>query len=96
MYRYCFLKREVDDMDKSGVRDAFVAAGLSRLLKDIDYISKDSIRLYTTLAGEYDISIGASRIGGVPDVPPGFRLPERKEIPQSFIAQITNKMHLSE
>jgi uncharacterized protein YwqG len=82
------LKREEDIMDKAGVRAAFVAAGLSRLLKDIDFLAKDSIRLYAKPAGEYDISIGASRIGGVPDVPPGFRWPERKEVPQSFIAQI--------
>jgi uncharacterized protein YwqG len=75
-------------MDKAGVRAAFVAAGLSRLLKDIDYISKDSIRLFTTPAGEYDISIGASRVGGVPDVPPGFTWPDWKGVPQSFIAQV--------
>jgi len=75
-------------MDKAGVRAAFVAAGLSRLLKDIDYISKDSIRLFSTPAGEYDISIGESRIGGVPDVPPGFTWPDWKGVPQSFIAQL--------
>jgi uncharacterized protein YwqG len=75
-------------MDKAGVRAAFVVAGLSRLLKDIDFLSKDSIRLFTTPAGEYDISIGQSRIGGVPDVPPDFKWPERNEVPQSFIAQI--------
>ena len=59
--------------DKAGVRAAFVAAGLSRLLKDIDFLAKDSIRLYAKPAGEYDISIGVSRIGGVPDVPPDFK-----------------------
>ncbi|HEY6287186.1 MAG TPA: YwqG family protein [Ktedonobacteraceae bacterium] len=75
-------------MDKAGVRAAFVAAGLSRLLKDIDFLAKDSIRLYAKPAGEYDISIGASRIGGVPDVPPDFKWPERNEVPQSFIAQL--------
>jgi len=75
-------------MDKAGVQAAFVAAGLSRLLKDIDYISKDSIRLFTTPAGEYDISIGASRVGGVPDVPPDFTWPDWKGVPQSFIAQV--------
>lgn len=75
-------------MDQAGVRAAFVAAGLSRLLKDLDYLTKPSIRLYTTPAGEYDISIGASRIGGVPDVPPGFTWPDLKGMPQSFVAQI--------
>ena len=75
-------------MDKAGVRAAFVTAGLSRLLKDIDFLAKDSIRLYAKLAGEYDISMGASRIGGIPDVPPEFKWPERNEVPQSFIAQL--------
>jgi uncharacterized protein YwqG len=75
-------------MDKAGVQAAFEAAGLSRLLKDIDFLAKNSIRLYTKLAGEYDISIGASRIGGIPDVPPDFKWPERHEVPQSFIAQL--------
>ena len=75
-------------MDIAGVRAAFVAAGLSRLLKDIDYVAKDAIRLYTKPAGEYDLSIGASRIGGVPDVPPDFKWPERNGVPQAFIAQL--------
>jgi uncharacterized protein YwqG len=75
-------------MDKAGVQAAFVAAGLSRLLKDIDFLTKDSIRLHTKLAREYDVSIGASRIGGVPDVPPDFKWPERSATPQSFVAQI--------
>jgi uncharacterized protein YwqG len=75
-------------MDKDDVRAAFVAAGLSRLVKDIDFLTKPSIRLYSTPAGDYDISTGASRVGGIPDVPPAFRWSERKEIPQSFIAQI--------
>ena len=75
-------------MDIAGVRAAFVAAGLSRLLKDIDYVAKDAIRLHTKPAGEYDLSIGASRIGGVPDGPPDFKWPERNGVPQSFIAQL--------
>ena len=75
-------------MDKVGVQAAFVAAGLSHLLKDVDFLTKDSIRLHTKLAGEYDLSLGASRIGGVPDVPPDFKWPERNSVPQSFVAQI--------
>ncbi len=75
-------------MDKAGVQAAFVAAGLSRLLKDFDFLAKDSIRLYTKLAGGNDLSIGSSRIGGVPDVPPDFKWPVRNEVSQSFIAQL--------
>src|SRR5437763_17178634 len=75
-------------MNKAGVQAALVAAGLSRLPKDLDFLARDSIRLHTKLAGENDVSIGASRVGGVPDVPPDFKWPERKEVPQSFIAQL--------
>ncbi len=75
-------------MDIAGVRAAFEAAGLAWVLKDIDFLAKDSIRLHTKLAGEYDLSIGASRIGGVPDVPSDFKWPERNGAPQSFIAQL--------
>ena len=75
-------------MDKAGVEAAFVAAGLSRLLKDIDFIAKTSIRLSTTPADEFNLSIGASRIGGIPDLPPEIPWSEWKGSPQSFIAQI--------
>jgi len=79
---------EMDSMDKAGVEAAFVAAELSRLTKDIDFLSRPSTRLYTTPADETTIHVGASKIGGVPDLPPGFTWPEWKELPQSFIAQI--------
>ncbi len=75
-------------MDKAGVRAAFAAGGLSRVLKDIDFLAKDSIRLQTKIAGEHDLSIGASRIGGVPDMPPDFKWPLRNGVPMSFIAQV--------
>jgi uncharacterized protein YwqG len=79
---------EVNHLDTDGVKAAFVAAGLTRLLKDLDYVTKLSIRLFTTPVGENDISIGASRIGGVPDVPPDFTWPDLKGALQSFVAQI--------
>ena len=75
-------------MDKTGVQAAFVAAGLSRLLKDIDLVTRASIRLYTTPVTESTLSVGTSKLGGVPDLPPEVSWPERKDLPQSFIAQI--------
>lgn len=75
-------------MDKTGVQAAFVAAGLSRLLKDIDLVTCASIRLYTTPVNESTLSVGTSKLGGVPDLPPEVNWPERKDLPQSFIAQI--------
>jgi uncharacterized protein YwqG len=75
-------------MDKAGVRAAFVAAGLSRLVKDIDFVSRASIRLSLTPVDESTLPIGASKLGGVPDLLPGMSWPERKGLSQSFIAQI--------
>jgi len=79
-------------MDKTGVRAAFVASGLSRLLKDIDLVSRASIRLQTNPVNESTLSIGVSKLGGMPDLPPEVSWPERNGLPQSFIAQI----HLNE
>ena len=75
-------------MDKASVQAAFTSAGLSRLTKDIDQVSKASIRLYTTAVDEFLLSVGASKLGGVPDLPPGTNWPQWKGLPQSFIAQI--------
>jgi len=75
-------------MDKAGVQAAFASAGLSRLTKDLDQVSKASIRLYTTAVDEFLLSVGASKLGGVPDLPPGTNWPIWKGLPQSFIAQI--------
>jgi uncharacterized protein YwqG len=79
-------------MDKAGVEAAFVAAGLSRLLKDLDFVAKPSIRLYTTPVDESTLGVGTSKIGGLPDLPSGVIWPEWQDLPQSFIAQI----HLDE
>jgi uncharacterized protein YwqG len=75
-------------MDKASLRAAFTAAGLSRLLKDIDYISKTAIRLSTTTVDESNLPIGASKLGGTPDLAADITWPEWKGLPQSFIAQI--------
>ncbi len=75
-------------MDKAGVQAAFASAGLSRLTKDLDQVSKASIRLFTTAVDEFLLSVGASKLGGVPDLPPGTSWPQWKGLPQSFIAQI--------
>lgn len=75
-------------MDKAGVQDAFTKAGLSRVIKDIDLIALPSIRLFTTPAKEGSLTKGASKLGGMPDLPPGFEWPQWKKVPQSFIAQI--------
>ncbi|HLZ58468.1 MAG TPA: YwqG family protein [Ktedonosporobacter sp.] len=78
-------------MDKAGTQAAFVAAGLGRLLKDLDALARNSIRLTTTPIDEARMRIGASKVGGRPDLPRGVSWPQWKGLPQSFIAQIRLK-----
>ena len=75
-------------MDKAAFQAALVAAGLSRLVKHIDRLARPSIRLFVTEADESLMNVGASKLGGIPDLPPGLAWPELKGAPQSFIAQI--------
>ncbi len=75
-------------MNKADLAAAFESAGIGRLTKDIDALAKPSIRLVTTAADEAALEVGASKVGGVPDVPTGFVWPQWKGMAQSFIAQI--------
>lgn len=75
-------------MDKAALLTAFEQAGLSRLLKDINALAKPSIRIYTTPVDEASLTVGASKVGGLPDLPPNLTWPTFGDLPQSFVAQI--------
>lgn len=75
-------------MDKADFQAALVAAGLSRLVKDTDRLARPSIRITAAEVDESLLYVGASKLGGVPDLPTGAAWPEWKGLPQSFIAQI--------
>ncbi len=75
-------------MDKAGIEAVFEKAGLTRLKKDIDALARPSIRLTLAEVDESTLQAGASKFGGVPDLPEGTAWPEKKGQPQSFIAQI--------
>lgn len=79
-------------MNKAETRAALEAAGLTDLAKSIDQIARNSIRITATPGDESNLPIGASKLGGSPDLPAGTAWPEWKGQPQSFIAQI----HLEE
>ncbi len=54
----------------------------------VDKLVLPSIRLSATLAEENEITIGASKLGGLPDLPDAFEWPELNGAPMSFVAQI--------
>jgi uncharacterized protein YwqG len=75
-------------MDKAGVEKALTQAGLDYLVKQSDLLVRDSIRISTKPVDETKLPPGASRLGGLPDLPANSVWPQWQGIPQSFIAQI--------
>ena len=47
-----------------------------------------SIRMRTTLTNEDDLALGATKLGGLPYLPPGAEWPEWRGAPRNFRAQI--------
>lgn len=57
--------------------------------KDIlSKLPRQAINLLSERATDEELSAGASKLGGFPDLPPGFQWPYWQGKPQSFIAQI--------
>jgi uncharacterized protein YwqG len=85
-------------MDIETVRQVFIQAGLKRLTKDTDALAKPSIRLNATpVDDEATLATGTSRLGGLPDLPPGLAWPVWQGLPQAFIAQINlQEVHSSD
>lgn len=75
-------------MDKAAVQTNLINAGLPQLAVHIDQLVRNSIRLLTKPADEASMPIGASKLGGLPDLPSHFSWPQWQGVPQSFIAQI--------
>lgn len=75
-------------MNKEEISASITAAGLGKLLPDIQRLLQESIRIRPTPAGQSALPAGTSHLGGLPDLPWGFAWPECKGIPMSFIGQI--------
>lgn len=63
--------------------------GLNRVGEEIKKYSRNSIRLCTKVVEENTIPIGATKIGGRPDLPERFEWPRYNDNMLSFIAQIS-------
>jgi uncharacterized protein YwqG len=63
-------------------------AGLGEIAGAVERLAQPSIRLISHPDGDRDGAIGASRLGGNPDLPPDTPWPACQDIPMSFIAQI--------
>jgi uncharacterized protein YwqG len=75
-------------MDKAAVQKSLTRAGLARLAEHSDLLVRNSIRLLTKPIDEANMPIGASRLGGLPDLPAHISWPAWQGVPQSFVAQL--------
>jgi uncharacterized protein YwqG len=74
-------------MDKASIEAALSKAGLKRLIAYSTTLLQPALRLRATPTSEQEIAVGATKMGGVPDLPPNLQWPTYKGVPQSFIAQ---------
>jgi uncharacterized protein YwqG len=62
--------------------------GLSGISQELNVLMQDSIRITAHATDDASLAVGASKLGGEPDVPEGTPWPTGKGLPLSFIAQI--------
>jgi len=63
-------------------------AGLSSIGTELAKLSKECIRMRSTPRANEAFSIGASKLGGLPDLPPSLAWPEWKTGSLMFVAQV--------
>lgn len=63
-------------------------AGLSKISSEVVASVQMSIRFTATVVSDENLPVGASKIGGRPDLPPNHPFPEWKNTPLAFLAQI--------
>lgn len=75
-------------MNKEELKTKLEEVGLSRVSEQLISLAKMSIRFTTEKSSDDVIPVGASKIGGFPDLPNNHPYPKWKNVPLSFLAQI--------
>src|SRR5688572_14640520 len=75
-------------MTKDELKGLLVSHGLASLADTIISSAVECVRLISMEEGEDDIPVGASKIGGVPDLPTSIEWPRLDSGPLAFLAQI--------
>lgn len=75
-------------MTPESFRTDLASAGLGSHVETIAALAKPCIQLETSPGDDAADRVGASRLGGEPDLPPGEPWPEWQGMPMSFLVQI--------
>jgi uncharacterized protein YwqG len=75
-------------MDSAQIQKALTSVGLARVASELASLAQPSIRLTTTPVDEVKLALGASKLGGLPDMPIGTAWPILNGVAMSFVAQI--------
>ena len=73
--------------DLENLRDQIHAYHLDRLEAQLVKLARPSIRMTCTAVRDEDLPVGASKLGGLPDLPPDFQWPHWGAKPLTFIGQ---------
>lgn len=75
-------------MNEAEIRKIVEASPLAARTDEIMALTKPAVKMKTYLVEDDDLPLGASRMGGAPDLPRGARWPKNKGRPVEFLAQI--------
>lgn len=64
-------------------------AGMEAIGAEIAAVSREAFRIQTSAATDETLPIGASKLGGLPDLPASIAWPDREGAPLAFIGQIS-------
>lgn len=82
------IARRGAEMDRTETLAWLSGKGLARVAADLERLVQPSIRLVSQPPAAATLAVGASQLGGLPDLPPNTPWPQGKSGPLAFIAQI--------
>lgn len=74
-------------MQRDDVLAALNAAGLARVIPHLEPLMTHSVRITSQAPTDTDLPLGASHLGGIPDLPDAVVWPSMGDVPLSFVAQ---------
>jgi uncharacterized protein YwqG len=76
-----------EDVMITSFEELLAEYGLSHRSTELWKLARPAVRITSRLIDELDLPIGASKLGGTPDFPPGVEWPDRKGYPLALMAQ---------